>query len=103
MLQFCSVSNSLSHTTLSIKREVYFSKKCVVRRPYCVEYTTNTHPNNYHNLKGKDIDVHFLFQVEELYCELNYHDQKIRRTFARDIRKYWTCFDLMRYHQQCIS
>ena len=26
MLQFCSVSNSLSHTTLSIKWEVYFSK-----------------------------------------------------------------------------
>ena len=27
MLQFCSVSNSLSHTTLSIKGEVYFSKE----------------------------------------------------------------------------
>ena len=27
MLQFCSVSNSLSHTTLSIKWEVYFSKR----------------------------------------------------------------------------
>ena len=26
MLQFCSLSNSLSHTTLSIKWEVYFSK-----------------------------------------------------------------------------
>ena len=26
MLQFCSVSNSISHTTLSIKWEVYFSK-----------------------------------------------------------------------------
>ena len=26
MLQFCSVSNSLSHTTISIKWEVYFSK-----------------------------------------------------------------------------
>ena len=24
------------------------------------------------------------------YCELNYHDQKIRRTLAHDIRKYWT-------------
>ena len=31
MLQFCSVSNSLSHTTLSIKWEVYFSKNCVAR------------------------------------------------------------------------
>ena len=27
MLQFCSVSNSLSHTTLSIKWEVYFFKE----------------------------------------------------------------------------
>ena len=27
MLQFCLVSNSLSHTTLSIKWEVYFSKR----------------------------------------------------------------------------
>ena len=27
MLQFCSVSSSLSHTTLSIKWEVYFSKE----------------------------------------------------------------------------
>ena len=27
MLQFCLVSNSLSHTTLSIKWEVYFSKE----------------------------------------------------------------------------
>ena len=27
MLQFCSVSNSLSHTTLSIKWDVYFSKE----------------------------------------------------------------------------
>ena len=36
MLQFCSVSNSLSHTTLSIKWEVYFSKRSVFARPYCV-------------------------------------------------------------------
>ena len=49
MLQFCSVSNSHSHTTLSIKWEVYFLKNCVARL-YCVvvmilhafayEYTT---------------------------------------------------------------
>ena len=35
MLQFCSVSNSLSHATLSIKREVYFLKNCVAHL-YCV-------------------------------------------------------------------
>ena len=35
MLQFCSISNSLSHITLSIKWEVYFSKNCVARH-YCV-------------------------------------------------------------------
>ena len=32
----------------------------------------------------------FFFLEEELYCELNYHDQKIRGTFAHDIRKHWT-------------
>ena len=31
MLQFCSVSNYLSHTTFQIKWEVYFSKNCVAR------------------------------------------------------------------------
>ena len=35
MLQFCSVSHSLSHTTLSIKWEVYFLRNCVARL-YCV-------------------------------------------------------------------
>ena len=38
----------------------------------------NTHPRNHYDLKGKDIDLHFLFQVVELYCELNYHNRKIR-------------------------
>ena len=32
----------------------------------------------------------FRFWVEELYCDLNYHDQKIRRTLMHDIRKHWT-------------
>ena len=50
----------------------------------------NTHPRNYFNLKSKEIDVHFLFQVEELYCKLNYHDQKIRQTLAHGIQNYWT-------------
>ena len=36
------------------------------------------------------IDVHLLFQTEELYCELNYHDQKIQQTLACNIRKHWT-------------
>ena len=30
------------------------------------------------------------FDKCKLYCELNYHDQKIRQTLARDIRKHWT-------------
>ena len=25
-----------------------------------------------------------------LYCELNYRDQKIRRTLTHDVRKHWT-------------
>ena len=32
----------------------------------------------------------FFFQVEKLYCELNYHHQKIGRILARNIRKHWT-------------
>ena len=35
MLQFCSVSNYLSHTTLSNKVRGIFSKNCVARL-YCV-------------------------------------------------------------------
>ena len=43
----------------------------------------NTHSRNYYNLKGKDTDLHFIFKVEELYCELNYHDQKILKKQIR--------------------
>ena len=53
------------------------------------------HPRNYYDLKGKDIDLQFLFQVEELYYELNYHDQKIRQTLLRDIRKHWTAISTL--------
>ena len=38
MLQFCSVSNSLSHTTLSIKWEVYFSKELCCSSLLCRRY-----------------------------------------------------------------
>ena len=38
MLQFCSVSNSLSHTTLSIKLEVYFSKELSRSSLLCCPY-----------------------------------------------------------------
>ena len=38
MLQFCSVSNSLSHTTLSIKWEVYFSKELCCSSLLCRHY-----------------------------------------------------------------
>ena len=46
-LQFCSVFNSLSHTTLSIKWEVYFSKELYsssllcCRYAFAYEYTTS--------------------------------------------------------------
>ena len=36
------------------------------------------------------INLYFLFQVEKLYCEMNYHDQKIRRTLTHDTGKHWT-------------
>ena len=54
MLQFCSISNSLSHTTLWIKWEVYFFQNCVARLYFVVvmillasayEYTTPIHGN----------------------------------------------------------
>ena len=35
MLQFCSISYSLSHATCQIKWEVYFSKNCVAHLYYC--------------------------------------------------------------------
>ena len=38
MLQFCSVSNSLSHTTLSIKWEVYFSRELCRSSLLCRRY-----------------------------------------------------------------
>ena len=38
MLQFCSVSNSLSHATLSIKWEVYFSKELCRSSLLCRRY-----------------------------------------------------------------
>ena len=38
MLQFCSVSNPLSHTTLSIKWEVYFSKDLCCSSLLCRRY-----------------------------------------------------------------
>ena len=36
------------------------------------------------------LNLHFLFYVDELYCELNYHDQKIQRTVTHDIQKHLT-------------
>ena len=39
--------------------------------PHLLRSIGNTHPLDYYNLKGKDIDVHFLFKVEKLYCEFN--------------------------------
>ena len=36
ILQFCSVSNSLSHANLTIKWEVYFFKEVFARLYYCV-------------------------------------------------------------------
>ena len=45
--------------------------------------------------------IFLLFLVEELYCKLNYHDQKIQQTLARDILD--SCFDVIRTHQQYIT
>ena len=49
MLQFCSVSNSLSHTTLSIKWEVYFSNELCHSNLLCRRYDSacNASANEY--------------------------------------------------------
>ena len=36
-----------------------------------------------------------IFQVEELYCELNYEDQEVRRTPMHDVRKCWTVVSIL--------
>ena len=54
----------------------------VIAWPRLTKRIVNMH---YYKLKGKDIDVHFLFEVEELFWELNHHDQKIRRIPTHDM------------------
>ena len=45
----------------------------------------------------------FFFKVEELYCELNYHNQKIpANTCTWNMETLDNCFDLIRSHQQYI-
>ena len=44
------------------------------------------------------IDIHVFLLVEELYCELNYHDQKIWRTLTHNIRKHWTAVSILLDH-----
>ena len=44
----------------------------------------------YENIPIKIRCILFPFFSRELYCELNYHDRKIRRTLTHDIRKHWT-------------
>ena len=67
MLQFCSVSNSLSHTTLSIKWEVYFSKNCVARL-YCV-VTMNMYLQHF-----KRALAHFLYTMKWIFALLSKYD-----------------------------
>ena len=45
--------------------------------PHRPKRIINTHLCNYYDVKGKDIHQHFLFYVEELYCELNYYDHAL--------------------------
>ena len=57
-----------------------------------------TQPNENLNRQTK------VFLLKHKFCELNYHDQKIRQTLACDIRKHWTAVStLLGHHQQCIS
>ena len=79
----------ISHTMpnqlfMVIAPPIYLNVSCKLN-PYSLLWPClprrigKTHPPISYNLKLKNIGVHFLFYVEELYCELNYHDQKISR------------------------
>ena len=63
----------------------------------------NTNLRNYHNLKGKEIDVHFLFLSRGiiLWIELPQLENPAN-TCVRHTETLDSCFDLIRSHQQCI-
>ena len=42
------------------------------------------------NVELSRLDKKFQTSQFSFDCELNYHDQKVRRTPTHDIRKYWT-------------
>ena len=50
----------------------------------------NTYTRNYYDPKGKGMYIFLFFKKRNQFCELNYHDQKIRRTPTHDIREHWT-------------
>ena len=63
----------------------------------------NTHPRNYYDLRGKDIDLYFLFLSRGiiLWIELPWPENSMN-TYAGHSETLDSCFDLIRSHQQCI-
>ena len=57
---------------------------------YKCEYYVRFQLRSEKNLHQVYIYIYIYIKVEELYCELNYHDQKTWRTPTHDIRKHWT-------------
>ena len=46
--------------------------------------------NNWIKVRAKNISVNIQKNEHNRLCELNYHDQKIRRTPTHDTREHWT-------------
>ena len=75
---------------------ILFTEPCLPKS------TGNMHPHNYYNLKGKNIDVHFLFLSRGiiLWIELPWPGNPVN-TYAQHMETLDSYFDLMP-HQQCI-
>ena len=93
MLQFCSVSNSLSHTTLSIKWEVYFSKELCCSSLLCRDYdsacicvyivvhgyTTRTNAcNHIWNTLVMTVSCFVFYNANRLIRKLDFQGSKIK-------------------------
>ena len=85
---------------VSGKLHTYSLKKTRSPQRPCLPYRIrNTHPRNYHNLKGKDIHVYFSFLSR--WIILPWPDNSAN-SYAWHMKTLNSCFNLIRSHQQCI-
>ena len=97
MLQFCSVSNSLSHTTLSIKWEVHFSKRLCRSSLLCRryvsahEYSTLVCKKRIKNIEKWDIPWHKQWKENHLLQSITPPHDK----YLKDAGQYNTSKKIM--------